>query len=96
MGHKTSVLVTVFIRELVACQGFQHYIHNLVSTLHRCFTFHLLGLLRGSGSAEVVKVNIEPVVDVFVQCVILVTYLLRCQPLLYSLQPATPIIIIIV
>lgn len=42
---------------------------------------HLLGLLLCGGSAEKVKVNLEPFVDAGVNCVVLVADLLRCQAL---------------
>lgn len=44
-------------------------------------TAHLLGLLLCGGSAEKVKVNLEPCVDAGVNRVVLVADLLRCQAL---------------
>ena len=46
---------------------------------------HLLCLLLSGGSAEKVKVNLEPLVDLGVNSMVLVADLLRCQALLSGL-----------
>lgn len=53
--------------------------------LHNCFEDILsdLGLLSSTGTTETIEITIEPIVDLFMDCVVVITNLLACFSFLH-------------